>query len=312
LGTLLFCSILLAPKASAEITAIPESGWIPEYQQLFAFTGLELFKTNVNYDGGGALTDPQFGGQPSSLTETRFRLGAEYGIAQDWALRLKAGFTSASAESSAMSGSGSGLSDMEMGLKWNAKVMDPILTFEIFGRVPLADISAGANDIVITDGAVDVGVRLFTGYHAGKLQFSLAPGFVYRSKNYSPQFTLDGLVRYDFLKGYLQAIGNFTYSIDDSRIPFNTAPNSPDAVGAGGSFARLNGSPTGVNLGGGFGLKFYENWTLEGSVTHAIYGLRYPSALVVYVGVRNMFDFFKPIKPKRVREVPFEEDDSRS
>lgn len=299
-GSILF---LASSVAGADVTSVPGSGWIPEYQQLNLNAGYEYFRTSTNFDDGGNMVDI-----PSTLVENRFRLGADYGIAQDWALGFKAGFNSAGNGTDA----GNGLSDIEASLKWNVKVMDPIITFEVFGRIPAASISAGPNDLVVTDGAVDVGGRIYTGHRAGRLLFSVAPGFTYRSKSYSPQFSVDGLVRFDFLKGYVQGLGSFVYSIDDTAAPFNSAPNKPDALGAGGSFYRLNGAPTGFYLGAGVGVKVYEEWMLEGAFQHAIYGLRYPSFMSVYVGVRTMFDFFKPIKPKRVKEVPFEEDDSRS
>lgn len=293
----------------ADVTATPETGWIPEYQQLTTSAGYQYFRTNANFDDAGALTDPVVGGQPITLVESRFRLGVEYGVAQDWAFGLRGGFHAASADAAGGAvASGSGLADVELGIKWNFNVMAPILTFELFTRLPVSSTDAGANDVVVTDGSVDVGVRLYTGHRAGRMLFSLAPAFVYRAKSYSPLLTVDGLIRFDFIKGYVQGMGNFTYAIDDASRPFYSAPNTPDAAGAVGSFARLNGAPTGFWLGGGVGFKVYEEWMVEGAFSHAVYGVRYPNFMSVYVGIRTLFDFFKPIKPKRVKEVPFEED----
>lgn len=307
MGALALSNVAFAIGGSAG-----ESGWIPEYQQLVTQASFEHFRTNTNFADTGQLVDPVVGGQPVTLVENRFRLGAEYGVAQDWAFGFRAGFNAANAETAANAvGSGSGLSDLGLSIKWNVKVLDPIITFEAFGRIPVASPTVGANELVVTDGAADVGLRLFTGHRAGRMLFSLAPGFVYRTRDYSPQFTVDALIRFEFLKGYVQGVGNFVYSIDDSRRPFYSAPNAPDANGAAGSFTRLNGAPTGLSLGGGLGFRVYEEWMIEGAFHHAIYGARFPSFMAFSLGVRTMFDFFKPIKPKRVREVPFEEDDTK-
>src|SRR4051812_25536214 len=74
----------------ATIHAHADYGWVPEYQKLSVRTGADFFSTDQNYNPTGAL-EP-LTGSGGKLHEYKLWLEGEYGIAQDWSMRLRFGY----------------------------------------------------------------------------------------------------------------------------------------------------------------------------------------------------------------------------
>ena len=75
-------------------------GWIPDYQKLVLKPGYEFFTTSSNFAGDGAIDNIVFKNESNiSLTEHRFFIDGEYGLAEDWSGLLKLGFATGFADS---------------------------------------------------------------------------------------------------------------------------------------------------------------------------------------------------------------------
>lgn len=299
----LLCLSLFAGVARADY------GWIPEYMKLVGKVGLDFAKSSENFDSEGARTDIRAGSEAGSFSETRFWVEPEYGIAQDWTIGGRFGIVSGSVSSTATGNtlfSGSGLSDTWLFMKYGISPVSPLLTLEAKAKFPTGFASApNIDDLVAGDGNFDFGLVLHTGHKSGKMAFSLSPGFVARFGGYSPAATLDAAVQFNFPRGYVRAFGNTWVSFQESLLN-DTAADSHDARGAGGTYARLAGSPTAVALGGLIGIKAIDDLAFEASFSHTLFGLRAPHGLKFGFLIKATFDFYKSPKVKKVREIPLD------
>ena len=282
-------------------------GWVPDYQKLNLRLGGEYFSTQDNYLPN-ATVGPLTSGATSRLNDLRFYLEGEYGIAADWAAKVKINFVNPVLDGGTTGtlANSSGFGDMWTSLKWNFKPQYPMLTFEALVKAPLArPYISSAGELVRTDGNFEIGGVFHTATRAGTFLFSMSPGIIARLGGYSPAAIADVAVQFNMRRGYLRAFGTSIVSFQDVD-PFDAAPPIHDAPGSGGSYAKLSGSPTGVALGAKLGLAPADNFRVEVEVQRSVYGMKYPSFMLFGLNVRYTFDFFQPKKTTRLKEVPFE------
>lgn len=295
------------------LVAWADYGWVPEFQKLQTKVGMTFTKGSENFESDGGRADIKVGSTPADFTETRFWLEPEYGIAEDWAVGLRAQFVSGSVESASSGNtlaSGAGLGDTQAWLKYAIKTSYPILTMEGRFKFPNGTASPSAtDDLVVGDGNLDAALVLHTGHRVGRVYFSLSPGFLARFGNYAPAVTGEASLRVTFPRGYLRAFMDGIFSLAEEKLN-DSSIDVHDALGAGGTYARLAGSPTGITLGGVVGFRFYEQWAFEIGASHGVYGVRYPNNLNVLATLRTEFDFYKTETRKKIREIPLESDGS--
>lgn len=281
--------------------------WIPEYMKLVGKVGLDFARSSENFDSQGARTNIVTGGSTASFSETRFWIEPEYGVAQDWTIGGRFSIVSGSVGgTSSTLLSGAGLGDTLLFLKYGLSPAAPLLTLEVKAKFPSGSSTASAvDDLVVGDGNFDFGFVLHTGQKSGKMAFSLSPGFVARFGGYAPAATLDAAVQFNFPRGYVRAFGNGFVSFQESLLG-DSAADSHDANGTGGTYARLAGSPTSVALGGLIGVKAIDDLAVEGAFSHTLFGLRAAHGLKVTFLIKATFDFYKSPRIKRVREIPLD------
>jgi len=291
---------LASPVARADY------GWIPQYQQLFLRSGIDFYSTDQNYNATGALEPLTSGG---NLHEYRLWLEGEYGIAQDWSTRVRLRYVNSTLDSQVPGqtlAAGSGLSDVTVALKWNLKSDYPIVTTEVFTTIPTSSTTVQApTQLVLRDGNFDLGLILHSGTRAGPFLFSLSPGFVARLGGYSSAATGEMAVQLSFPKGFVRGFARGIYSIEDAQ-PFDANPLQHTALGSGGSYAKLNGSPRGFSGGAMIELVPISGFRFGGYLEHVIYGQEYPYFTSFGFDLAYSVDFFSPKKKTKVHEVPFE------
>jgi hypothetical protein len=272
-------------------------GWIPDYQELRVRAGLDFFRSTDNFDTTGQLQPLALGGQPTQFGMDSFYVEPEYGIAQDTSIWLRFGFLSNSltAQSSdATFASGSGLGDIRASVKWNVKPTLPLVTIEAMVKIPTyTPTPANATDLVLGDGNLDFGIILHTAHRLGMMYFTLDPGFLFRFGGYSLAGTLGLSGEFRFLvRGYVRLFADGIFSLTDTPL-YDTSPTVHNAVGSGGSYALLSGSPTGFSGGAKIGVPVYKSWVVEGSASHSVVGTRYPNFFQFGFSVLTTFDFFQ-------------------
>jgi len=294
---------------SANSAPHSDFAWIPEYKKLFIRGGMELFSTDANFDNAGTLTNLVSG---ASLGRNQFFLQPEYGIAQDWSLRLRLGFISSSVTtgSGAVALSGAGMDDMHASVKWMVRPFDPLFTLEPFVVVPIAESIAATNsDVALGDGAFGAGLRLHTAHESGPFALGFSPAVMYRNRGYSLLLMGDIFAQFDFRRGYLRGFGNFTFPIEVTKL-YDSSLTKHDVGGTAGSYALLSGSPMGMFAGAKLGVKVVSELFAEVFYQRGLFGQRYPSYNQFGFSLFYAFDFLDTLPVKSVREVPFDGNDA--
>jgi hypothetical protein len=290
-------TVLLVPNARADY------GWIPEYKKLITKAGLDVYKTDGNFDSAGAL---QALPSNAELQDTIIWLSGEYGIAENWALALEIPFFISSVDTaSSRLLEGSGLGDITARLKWAVKPVTPIFTLEAMLKFPSGKTGGGAGELALGEGNFDAGLFLHSGHRGGKFLFTLSPGFLARFGGYSMAAAAEIAVQFLFPRGYIRAFSYGIFSFEDVA-PFDSSTTVHDAAGSGGSYAKLNGSPIGFSLGAKIGLNLTKQVSLEVGGSKGILGSRYADYFKVGGDVAVEFDFFEAPKSIKAKEVPFD------
>lgn len=305
-------ALLLVLVALHSLPARGDYGWIPEYKKLVTRLGVFYYKTDQNFATDGVLDPIRAGNRTTKLQDFIIWLEAEYGIAQDWSLWAYVPFVSGAvsdARTDAQLLTANGFGDVRASVRWNVKALSPIVTLEALIKAPTGVSRPAKNgDLVLGEGNFDAGLKILTGTKTGPLSLVLAPGFLFRSGGYSAAVIGDIAVQYNFPRGYVRAVGDVIYSLSNEKLGASSF-NVQDQAGTGGSFARLNGSPISFNGGGLVGFRLYEEFHVEAGITLSVIGNHAPSFLQLRFNLLNTFDFFKPITPRKVREVPFDDDE---
>ncbi|MBI4405468.1 MAG: hypothetical protein HY537_14995 [Deltaproteobacteria bacterium] len=292
------------------LPAAADYGWIPRYQQLHLRVGGEYFKTSENFLSDGTTQSIRLLGRSSELSEFRFFVEPEYGFAKDLSLWAKVPILQNAINSTDSTNQNiaksTGLGDLLAAIKWNVKEEFPLLTLEANLRIPLYSISAvDDTDLVRGDGSLDMGFMLHAGYQIKALFFSVSPGFTFRFGGYASAIRLRTALgaKTDRFHGYLFSESHF--SLSDSLL-YDSSLDNHEVIGGGGSFARLSGSPTGMDLGARLGVRLINNYYFETYAAHSLAGRRYPKFWRMGVNFFAIFDFSVPDNRKRMREVPLD------
>ena len=303
-------SLLLCASTAWGASRLPPTaprsgyGWMPDFQELYLRAGADFYNSGSNYPSDGII-DPL--PSSTSLKQFKFWVEPEYGLAQDWSVKLKLGYADAStSDASGTLLSGSGIDDIQGQVKWGIKTTEPTITLGLAVRAPTASSRQSAtSDLVLGNGSFDTALQFHGGYHAGIFGFALTPAIMFRSRGYSHAITVDGAVQVEFSRGYGRLFGEFHGSLSD--LTPTGAPNGTNsAAGSGGSFSRLTLSPTGFNAGAKAGVKLFGEFYVEAGASMTVLGTRYPNFFNVQVAIFNAWDFFKPDKRPKLREIPFE------
>ncbi len=295
---LLLCSNLRADYA-----------WIAAYQKLQLRAGFDAFRTSDNYDNSGNLSATRLTGQPVALNDHFFWIEPELGVANDWAIGMRAAFVDGTVDSNPSTGAplltGSGLADLRFNLKWQISSF-PLWTLETYFKFPNAPSRPATNaDLIWGEGNFDVGVKAHYGLHADAFYFSASPGILGRFGGYASAATLDlaaqGFFQRAYVKTFVTSIFSFTA---EALAPSTTASQS--LAGTGGSYARLAASPTGIAAGATIGAQLTRGLRLEAGASRSIWGQRFPSYWNFTVNLLALFDFAKPDLRPKLRSVPFE------
>jgi len=284
---------------------------IPEYKKLELRAGADLFQSSRNFANDGILDPIKFRGSNVELADLIFWLEPTYGIAQDWAVKAYLPYVRSSLKSASTGGtvgSGAGIGDLRASILWTVKPFEPVITFEAMIKTPTGTSVPGATDEIVTgEGNVDAGFYFHTATKAGSVMFFLSPGLLARFGGYSMAGVGDAAIQLDFPRGFIRASVGGIFSFSETKL-FSSAITVQDAPGSGGSYARLNGSPIGMYAGGKLGFRLFGEFHLEAGAQFAVLGTRYPNFFRASVAIVNVFDFFKPLRPRRVRDVPMNED----
>jgi hypothetical protein len=308
---LLFALCLLVSLAARGNTSAPHSdyGWLPEYKKLFLRGGAEFLLSGSNYDNSGIAVN-----LPSNVDFSRnfFWLQPEYGIAQDWSLKMQLGILSSAVTTTAgaVSKSNSGLADFTSSVKWMVRPFDPIVTLEPYFVIPSAEaIVTSTKDVALGDGAFGAGFKIHTAHETNGFALGFSPGMLYRNKGYSLLITGDVYAQIDFKRGYFRGYSSVVFPIEITKL-FDSSLTKHDVSGAAGSYALLSGSPFGVTAGGKLGLQLINELFLEAWFTKSFVGQRYPSFNQFGFSLFYAFDFLDNLPVKNIREIPFDSNES--
>lgn len=298
---------------AAPLTCRADYGWIPKYKSLFLRLGIDYFRTSENFDSGGLRDDIRFQGTtPATLTDYRFWIEPEYGVAQDISVGLKTSLVVSSVDPQVVTSTVSsflgatGLGDVRLFMKWNVKRDLPLLTVETFFKMPTYSSSPlQADDLVFGDGSYDFGALLHIGYRIKKFFFTVAPGGVYRFGDYAPAAILQGALGGKYGPAHAVIFGDAFISFGDNLL-YDSSPAVHNAFGTGGSYARLSGSPSLFTLGLKVGFNFSRNYFFEAALTQAVSGRRAPSFTQVGLNFLAVMNFFEVDRRIRIKEVPFD------
>ena len=284
--------------------------WIPEYHHLLVKTGGDYFSSGENFGSDGVRTDLKTSGLSTTFKEYKFLAEAEYGVVEDWAATLKIPLVSNLVDTDSDTVfSGSGISDLNLGLKWNLIKRKPVLTFEISTKIPLYSTSDPlAGELVLGDGNFDLVSYVHVGYRFNKhFVAGISPGFVARFTGYENAFVLNGFLGAAWNPVYLRGVAEGYFSLNKAATSSVVAFNG--VQGSGGSFARLSKNPDLVSLGGRFGVFITKRTRLEAAATWAVMGSYAPNFFRGGLSWISDFDLYTPPARKtKVKEIPFETD----
>lgn len=287
-------------------------GDVPAFEKFDLKLGVDWRRTSSNF-GLTRLIEPlTWLNQAGELNDFIFWLEPEYGIAEDWSLGLKVGLLTGTLESTgtlALLATGTGITDAWVYSKWAVLPGQTSLTIEAAMKAPTGTYRASSNDELVTgEGAFDLGLKLHGTSRFGLFRMFVTPGLLFRFGGYATAFTGDAAIQLEYIRGYVRAFTNFIYSFSDSPL-YDSTLGLHSALGTGGSYTRLAGSPTLLSIGGKLGILVLPGFALETYVTTGVYGSLAPLATTVGLNAAFELDFAEPKKSVRIRELPFNPDD---
>lgn len=288
--------------------ALGDYAWITDYHHLTIKLGGDLFTSSDNYASNGVKTPLVTSNQLTTFKEYKLTPEAEYGFAKDWSMLIRlpvvAGFVDSSTNTFL---SGSGFSDLNLGLKWNFLKSKPLITLEVVGKFPLYSNETPVSDqLVLGDGVIDLSSQLHIGYRFNKnFVAGISPGFLMRTSGYENAFTLSAFGGATWNPMYVRFVVESLFSL--SKPQTSTLSTVNMTTGSGGSFARLSKSPDITTVGGRVGFFFNRKYRMEAAVSSSVMGNYAPSFLKFGLNLIGDFDFYEPEPPKiKVKEIPFE------
>ncbi len=287
---------------------LADYAWIPGYHQLQTKIGIDYFTSHENFGSDGVKSDLTSSGQLTTFKEYKFWAEAEYGFVKDWSALLKIPITSGLVDTESETlFSGSGLSDVDLGLKWNLLSRKAVITFELTSKIPLYSTNNPQfGELVIGDGSFDLGTQFHVGYRFNRnFVVGFSPGLVLRSSGYESAFKATVFGGASWSPVYIRLGMDSYFSL--SKPTTATLIDSNSTAGSGGSFARLSKSQDCIAMGTRLGVFINNQNRIEASAMGSIMGNYAPAYFKVGLNWVADFDLYKPEEPKiKVKEIPFE------
>ncbi len=273
--------------------------------------GFNYFRSSENFNPDSERESISYKSQTAILKQTHFIIEPEYGFLENCSLRIRTGFLTNSLNSEVDGReliSGRGYGDLVAAVKVSVFEEYPTLAVESLLKVPTyAQIPPNNNTLVEGDGNLDIGLLAHLGHLSGEFFAAATPGILIRTGGYSQALVLKLAVGRRLEPIYGVLFSDFILSLGEDRH-LDSSLTSHDALGSGNSFALLSGSPTGWSMGLKLGAKFTKNYGVEGSLSHALWGKRYPNNFQLGLYLTANFDFFEPEQEKiKYKEVPFDQ-----
>jgi hypothetical protein len=304
--------LLLIVGSSLTERAIADYAWIPKYETLFLRAGMDFYRTGANFLQDGSVQALSIDGTPVQLTDYRFWVEGEYGIADNVSVYLRTSYLSSSVDP-VLGGQGQGsyltgygLGDVYTGVKWCVYSAAPTLTFETRLKIPTYSYYPNtANDLVLGDGDFSLDFRLHAGYRIPHFFIDLTPGIVARFAGYPPAAEFLGAVGITYAPLYFVLFTDMYYSLGDNLF-LDDSLSVHDAPGTGGSYALLSGGPRVIDVGLRVGTNLTKKYYLEASVAQSLWGYRAANYFTFTLNLFVVFDFFTPDPRKKTRDIPLD------
>ena len=281
--------------------------WFARSGHLHTKLGFDYFLSSENYSFDSVRENISFQNQPVDFSANSFWVESEYGIIEGVACSLRG--TGWAGNLNVLEGgetiaSGSGLQDIDASLKWRL-FEQPVSTLELSLRVPTYPRIVAATDLVSGDGSVDFAVDLHLGFSKERFRWVLSPGLVGRSAGYPPQLRFKAAAEIRTAPAYFRLFAHSRLSLGYSQL-LDSSDGEHDAPGSGGSYARLSGGPTGIDVGLQSGVELLHGYFVEGFVAHSVWGVRYPNAVTLGLTLHLVWDVNVPDTRIRIKEVPLD------
>jgi hypothetical protein len=281
--------------------------WLPLENRLHLKLGAEYSESAENFMSDGIREGIHFQNQTAEFTANRFWLEPEYGVTDALAASARGTFVvnNVTPPSENTLVSGSGFADLEASLKWRL-FDEPLSVVETSFTIPTySHIATNVGELVVGDGSFDIAALYHLGFSHEWVGFMLSPGIKFRGSGYSPQALLSVAVEARSRPGYIRVFAESKFSLGSSLL-FDKNENQHDALGSGGTYARLSGSPSNVAIGGKVGARVYANHFLEVFLSHSVWGNRSPMMLNIGIVIHSVFDLTIPDTRIRIREIPLD------
>ncbi len=286
-------------------------GWMPKDQGLFLSVGGDYFQSGDNFQTNGTHSPILYDGASSRYTAYHFWAEPEYTFTSNWSGRLRLGFISNSVSSNSGINflSGSGISEILLGVKYRVTTSQPSLVIETTVKFPTTSnyVTAATADTALlpADGSVDVGLTFHGGYHHKALLLAVSPEFLVRSSGFAPAVFIRGGAGVSFPEGYFLATSDLYASLGTNLL-FDSSLNIHDAAGTGGSYALLSGSPSVFTVGFKGGVRVVGNGFFEAFFRQAVWGVRAPYFYQIGINALITFDFHVADTRVKAHEIPFD------
>jgi len=296
--------------------AFADYGWMPKDQNMFLSFGLDYLRSGANFLTDSTRQNLLFQGVAARYSAVNFWAEPEYAFLPGVSGRVRLGITSNSVSNITLNNngaslSGGGISEILIGVKWQLKSGQPSLVIEPTVKFPTNSnfVNNGDQDtkLLAADGSVDIGLAVHGGYRHKHLLLALSPQFLMRSAGYAPAIYVRGAGGVTFAGGYALVTTDLYASLGSSLL-FDSALDVHDAVGTGGSYALLSGSPTLFTFGLKGGVRLSKTAFLEGTFRQGVWGIRAPYFFQFGLNGIFTFDFQKPDTRVKAHEIPFDTD----
>lgn len=280
-----------------------------------------VFTSSENFGADGVRTDilyqrGSFANIPLRLNEFRFYVEPEYGFAKNLSFALRGEFTIGRIgpiTASEPSFGSSNIGNIKGALKWRIHPKEPIFTAEINFGLPTASndqTSLAVDELLLNDGTFDLGLVLHTGYRFDDFFVAFSPGLLLRSGGFPSAMTVDAAAggRFNIIYGFLFL--HSLFSLQTGPL-FDSSINSHDALGSGGSYAKLSGGARGIDGGLKIGVNIEKKYAIELGFTQSFWGSQYPNYTKIGLNFLLVNSFFKEEKKIKLREVPFDQEHKR-
>ena len=291
------------PVAQAEFV------WFSGFEQFDLRVGTDYLTTANNFTTDGDKASIRYNGELLKINEFKFYLEPEYGFAPDWSIKAKVGFitNNAVSDSGRTSGSilsGSGIGDISVAAKYRFRPSKPSLIFEALTTVPTYTRNATIDDLLVGDGSVDLTLFLHGGYYLKRFFFMASPYFMMRTGGYTPRMGINLGAGVKFSRVFFMPFFEGFFSLGNGLL-FDSSETLHDTLGAGRSYLRLSGSPSGMNVGAKFGVNAGKATFAELYFKTSTYGVRYAAFTQFGANVLLQFHLEHPDTRIQTKEIPF-------